>query len=232
MIRAIHQAMSPILGYWKIRCLGQPIRLLLAYKRVEYEDKRYEVGDPPEYDKTCWFSVKFKMGFDFPNLPYYIDGNVKITQTLAILRYLGRKYGLEGKTEEEKIRVDVLANQAMDLADQLFTVCYYQYDRKPQFLKELPAKMKQLSDFLGDRTWFAGETLTFVDFLIYEFLDEHRIVAPTCLDGVVNLQRFLARLEALPPVKEYMASPSFLPAPLFNKYSLYEIEQRALKGKK
>ncbi|XP_050693147.1 glutathione S-transferase Mu 4-like isoform X6 [Eriocheir sinensis] len=224
--------MPPVLGYWKTRCLGQPIRLLLAYKEVEFEDKRYEVGDPPEYDKSCWLSVKFKMGFDFPNLPYYIDGDVKITQSIAILRYLARKYDLEGKTEEEKLRVDILANQAMDLAKELFTVFIFEYDRKPQLVKGLPVKMKQLSDFLGDRTWFAGERLTFVDFMLYEFLEVHRIVAPTCLDGASNLQRFLARVEALPSIKKYMASPSFMATPLFNKYSPYEIEQKALKEKK
>ena len=27
-------------------------------------------------------------------LPYYIDGDIKITQSNAILRYIGRKYGL------------------------------------------------------------------------------------------------------------------------------------------
>ncbi|KAG0727253.1 Glutathione S-transferase Mu 2 [Chionoecetes opilio] len=193
--------MSPVLGYWKDRCLAQPIRLLLAYKGVEYEDKQYEVGDPPDYDKTCWFSVKYKLGLDFPNLPYYIDGDVKLSQSVAILRYLGRRYGLEGGTETERRRIDVLVNQAMDMAEQMWDVCYFNYDRKPQYLKELPQKIKQYCDFLGDRPWFAGEKLTFADFLIYEFLDEHRVLDPTCLDAALPLQRFMARLEALPPVR-------------------------------
>ena len=31
---------------------------------------------------------------DFPNLPWMIDGDVKITQSLAILKYIARKHGL------------------------------------------------------------------------------------------------------------------------------------------
>jgi glutathione S-transferase len=36
-----------------------------------------------------------------------IDGDVKITQTTAVLRYIGRKYGLVVKTEEELVRLDM-----------------------------------------------------------------------------------------------------------------------------
>uniref|UniRef100_A0A0P4WG35 Glutathione S-transferase n=1 Tax=Scylla olivacea TaxID=85551 RepID=A0A0P4WG35_SCYOL len=221
--------MRPVLGYWKTRCLAQPIRLLLAYKRVDYEDKQYEAGDPPDYDKTCWFSVKYNLGLDFPNLPYYIDGDVKLSQTLAILRYLGRKYDLDGKTEEEMRRIDILVNDAMDLTIQLWDVCYYNYDQKPEYLRKLPEKIKKYSDFLGHRSWFAGEKLTFADFLIYEFLDQHRVLDPTCLEAAPPLQRFMACLEGLEPIREYMVSPSFMSAPLFNKYAAYEIEQRAKK---
>jgi glutathione S-transferase len=41
-------------------------------------------------------------------------GDIKITQSNAILRYLGRKNGLDGKTEVEKVRVDMMADNAMD----------------------------------------------------------------------------------------------------------------------
>ena len=33
---------------------------------------------------------------DFPNLPYLIDGDVRITQSSAILRYIGRQFDLLG----------------------------------------------------------------------------------------------------------------------------------------
>ena len=39
-------------------------------------------------------------------LKLVILGDIKITQSNAILRYLGRKYNLEGKTEEEKVQVE------------------------------------------------------------------------------------------------------------------------------
>ena len=55
-------------------------------------------------------------------LPYLIDGPHKITQSNAILRYLGRKHNLCGETEEEKIRVDILENQAMDVSNELARV--------------------------------------------------------------------------------------------------------------
>lgn len=64
----------------------------------------------------------------FPlQLPYYIDGDVKITQSNAILRYLGRKHDMCGKTEEEKIRVDILENQSMDFRNGFVRLCYLEY---------------------------------------------------------------------------------------------------------
>jgi glutathione S-transferase len=35
---------------------------------------------------------KQALGFKFPNLPYLIDGNVKVTESIAILKYIAKKY--------------------------------------------------------------------------------------------------------------------------------------------
>jgi glutathione S-transferase len=48
--------------------LAQPIRLLLAYLDIEFEDKYYVCGPAPDFDKSCWFDVKHTLGFDFPNV--------------------------------------------------------------------------------------------------------------------------------------------------------------------
>ena len=54
---------------------SQPIRLLLAYTETEHEEKFYKLGPAPEFDKSDFQNVKDSLGLDFPNLPYYIDGN-------------------------------------------------------------------------------------------------------------------------------------------------------------
>ena len=42
--------------------------MMLEYTKTDFEDKIYECGPPPQYDKSCWFNVKFKLGLDFPNV--------------------------------------------------------------------------------------------------------------------------------------------------------------------
>uniref|UniRef100_A0A3B4FAM5 glutathione transferase n=1 Tax=Pundamilia nyererei TaxID=303518 RepID=A0A3B4FAM5_9CICH len=150
--------MPMTLAYWDIRGLAQPIRLLLEYTGEEYEDKYYVCGEAPNYDKTCWTDVKNKLGLDFPNLPYLLDGDRKITQSNAIMRYIARKHNMCGETEGEKVRVDIIENQSMDFRNGFVRLCYTNFDEmKPDYLKMLPNTLKQFSDFLGDRKWFAGD---------------------------------------------------------------------------
>ena len=54
---------------------------MFAYLNVEFEDKMYDCGDAPDYDRSSWTSVKETLGIDYPNLPYLIDGNTKISET-------------------------------------------------------------------------------------------------------------------------------------------------------
>ncbi|KAK8739205.1 hypothetical protein OTU49_003531 [Cherax quadricarinatus] len=208
--------MAPLLGYWNIRGLGQSIRLLLAYTGTEVEEKRYNTGPAPDYvEKSDWLPVKFTLGLDFPNLPYYMDGDLKITQSNAILRYIGRQHDMCGETEQEKIWVDILENHAMDIRQSYVQLVYNTYDTKrEEYLENLKGTLKRLSDFLGDKTWFAGEKLTFPDFLLYELLDIHLVVDNTCLDHTENLQAFVKRFEDLPSIKKYMTSPQYMKTPL------------------
>ncbi|KAG0445564.1 hypothetical protein HPB47_013894 [Ixodes persulcatus] len=51
-----------------------------------------------ERNNSEWLVEKFTSGLTFPSLPYYMDGSVKLTQSLAILRHLAREYDLVGRT--------------------------------------------------------------------------------------------------------------------------------------
>ncbi|XP_063480586.1 glutathione S-transferase Mu 1 isoform X2 [Symphalangus syndactylus] len=203
--------------------LAHAIRLLLEYTDSSYEEKKYTMGNAPDYDRSQWLNEKFKLGLDFPNLPYLIDGAHKITQSNAILRYIARKHNLCGETEEEKIRVDILENQTMDNHMQLAMICYNpEFEKlKPKYLEELPEKLKLYSEFLGKRPWFAGNKITFVDFLVYDVLDFHRIFEPKCLDAFPNLKDFISRFEGLEKISAYMKSSRFLPRPVFTKMAIW-----------
>jgi len=74
---------KPILGYWDTRALGQPIRYMLKYAGVHFTDKRYQFGEGNSFANwesisKYWAPEKFTLGLDFPNLPYYIDGDIKV----------------------------------------------------------------------------------------------------------------------------------------------------------
>ena len=80
----------PSTGYWKIRGLAGPIRLLCAYADETIEEKQYEQGDETTgFSRDVWYNEKETLGLDYPNLPYFIDGDIKLTQSGAILRYPG-----------------------------------------------------------------------------------------------------------------------------------------------
>lgn len=80
--------MAPIIGYWNLRALVEPILLTLKYAKQPYEYKVYKLGDAPDYDKSEWLNEKDNLGLDYPNIPYYIDGDLKITQVIIIILIL------------------------------------------------------------------------------------------------------------------------------------------------
>ncbi|XP_029815657.1 glutathione S-transferase 2-like, partial [Manacus vitellinus] len=102
-----------------------------------------------------------------------------------------------GQTEQEKQRVDLMENQLMDFRMGFIQLCYSpDFEKlKPGYLEQLPKKLQEFSRFLGSRPWFAGDKLTFVDFLAYDVLDQHRMFVPDSPEFQGNLGRFLQRFE-------------------------------------
>ena len=190
---------------------------------TEYEDKLLSCGPAPGFDKSCWFDHKFSYGLDFPNLPYFIDGDIKLTQSNAILRYIARKHNMLGNTDTEKAMVDLMAEESMDFRNGWVRLCYNPdfENLKEGYLANLESKLQQFSKFLAKKTWFAGESLSFVDFVMYELIDQHKFLTPQCLKKYQNLDAFQTRFEELPQISEYMKSSSFMKTPLNNKMAKF-----------
>ncbi|KAJ7377625.1 Glutathione S-transferase Mu 3 [Desmophyllum pertusum] len=185
--------MAPILGYWNVRGLAEPMRYLLAYTGTKCEYCDYVTGDAPGYDKSCWLSVKETLGLPFPNLPYYIDGDVKLTQTLAITRYIARKHNLCGTTEQEMARADVIAGEAMDFIGGFIKFTYFSPDfegGRAEYLNTCKVFLQRHSDSLSTSPYFTGEHLSFADFMMFDFLDQLRTFEPVALDPFKKHQGF------------------------------------------
>jgi len=210
---------TPILGYWNIRGLAQSIRLLLGYVGVDFQEKHYVIGDGPEYSYEDWFKEKFKLGLDFPNLPYYIEGDLKLTQSNAILRYLARKHHLLGTTEEEKYRCDLAAEQICDVRKRFVELCYGDdfQSKCCVYLANLPKELQLFETFLGGGVWLAGANITWSDFVFWEVLDQHLLMKPDCLDEFSALAAYHRRFMDEPSLKKFMESPKFFVGPCRGK---------------
>lgn len=207
--------MAPVLGYWNIRGLASPIRLLLEYAGVEYEDKLYKCGPPPTFDRSDWLNEKFTLGLDFPNLPYYIDGDVKLSQSDVILRHLARKHNLAGKTEADNLRVELLASQVRDYHIDFARICYNPdfAKLKDDYIKTLPDKLKALTAFLGDRKFAAGDYVTYVDFLLFEYLEGQSYLVKDLLKDSPVLEAYHKRILSLDAVDKYFKSSKAIKFP-------------------
>jgi len=201
---------KPVLGYWDLRGLCEPIRLLLAYTGTDYEERNFK-------DRSEWESVKPTLGLDWPNLPYFIDGEVKLSQSTAILRHIARQHGLSGKSEAEMRRIDLVLDQSKDFFNSTFAKMCYDPDfhsKKDEFLSTLPQKLQEYEKFLGTGEWFAGENISFVDFIMYERLDWMRYFNVESVVKCTNLLAFMKRFEKLPKIEKYFNSGRYKKRPI------------------
>lgn len=221
-------------GYWCIRGLGQSIRYLLEYCDVQYDEKTYGFGEKFD-NREEWLKEKFELDLAFPNLPYLIIGDVKVTQSCAILRLVARRGGLFPETDEAQWRVDMSEQQINDIMWNCIRVCYNkEYDDKMKedyvtkdfFEKRCP----ELDSFLGDREYFGGAQLTYVDFLAYEMFDQHRVLWPEyekMYQKFSHIESFLKRMEELPKFKKFLDSDRCIKWPVWSEGSSYGGPQMA-----
>jgi len=212
----------PTLGYWVLRGAGQQVRFLLEYVGEEYDEKRY--ATPEEWHN----GEKFKVGLQFPNLPYYIEGDLKMTGGLAIMKHIARKHKLaDSLTESEQCLLDMVENTVYDFFwVGLYSLCYgkadYETGRADYVANTMPTKLKLLSDFMGNKKFILGDKITYLDFYLYEVLYGHSLFAPEVFNKFQNLKKFLKTIENLPAISSYMKSDRYVPTPVFSKLSKWE----------
>ncbi|KRX04409.1 Thioredoxin-like fold [Pseudocohnilembus persalinus] len=202
------QQQQVVLGYWPIRGKAQFLRYLLEYTQIPYEDKIYT--DPKQ-----WFEQdKKNLGIEFPNLPYLIDGDFKLTESAAIGKYIANKSQqadqLLGNNNLNKFgQINMLYSVIHDLQAQINKLCY-QFDektfeaQKEQFYKDNIEKFVQnLSSYLANKKFLLGEELTLPDFVFFEMIDQLNYMLPEQIKEFENLKNYIKNFREVESLKKF-----------------------------
>nr|QUF59407.1 glutathione S-transferase GSTS6/7-5 [Brachionus angularis] len=101
------------LSYFNIRFRGEFLRFIFAYAGQPYEDNRIEQANWPLLKPTFPFE-------QLPVLEVKNGNNVLIlAQSLAIARYLGNEFNLNGRNATETALIDMYGSQVADLFNSL-----------------------------------------------------------------------------------------------------------------
>ena len=99
------------IGYWKIRGLGQYVRLTAEAAGKPYTEKAYSTEEG-------WFKEdKPNSPVLLPNLPYYIDGDIAISESDSVVRTVARihKPELLGKSSKDQAFVEYIFSYIMKM---------------------------------------------------------------------------------------------------------------------
>lgn len=191
-------------GYWGIRGLINPVRLLLEHVGEKYDFKNWNTAQPG------WTDQKFKLGMKFPNLPYIVDGNVKLSQSGAIIRYLARKHKLVATTEEEMQKQDLVDGVMGDMRMFWSKLCYntndFETDKVAYRKEQLAPILKEFDQWLSENAYVVGSKLTYSDFILFEILEGNTKMFPDLLKDYPHLNKYHQTIGNLKGVKEYLAS--------------------------
>ena len=108
-------------------------RNLLAYTSTKWEDVTYKNG-------ADWFGKdKKNLGLPLPNIPYLIDGDFKLTESLSIYSYIAKCFGkpeLMGKNLQDEASVFSLMMVNYDI-DHLLVSLFWDPEWKSKVEKNL-----------------------------------------------------------------------------------------------
>ncbi|CAL8128177.1 unnamed protein product [Orchesella dallaii] len=156
--------------YFNFRWLAEPIRYLLSYVKEDFEDVRVsaEEWEKPDgkINKDEYLYQKLPVLEDFEN-------GLKLGQSFTILRYLGRKYNLAGKTEVEGAKCDEYSDVVKDVLKEMELMWEKDEKTKAELKKNwlektIPRYFSVIESDLKKNggKYLVGNGVTWIDFLL------------------------------------------------------------------
>nr|CAD2141613.1 unnamed protein product [Meloidogyne enterolobii] len=198
--------------YFDARGICEPIRLLFHYAHVPFDDVRIS--------RKQWLALKDSTVYGkVPILE--VDGK-PLTYCHTIARYLARQFGLSGRDNWEQAKVDEIsdfhADVAMDLQPYMYVVAgFHQGDKQtlrqaiflPNVEKHFPVYVNLLK--LSGSGFFLPSGITWVDFVIAEYMTTVRHFEPQILDKYPAIIKFVRKVQTQPQIFEYITNREHQP---------------------
>ncbi|KAK5640320.1 hypothetical protein RI129_011131 [Pyrocoelia pectoralis] len=179
------------LTYFPVKALAEPIRFLLSYGKIEFEDFRFE--------RENWPEIK-------PHMPFAY-------QSIAICRYLAKKVKLAGANDLEDLEIDAIVDTINDLRLKI-AVYGYETDeamketrKKPLFDETIPYYLERIEAIVKKNNGhLAVGKLTWADFYFVALLDYlNFMIKKNLIADYPNLQVLQKNVLNLPGIKEWVA---------------------------
>ncbi|MFH4981486.1 hypothetical protein AB6A40_008195 [Gnathostoma spinigerum] len=192
------------LQYFELHGRAEPIRILLHYLEIPYTEEYIKQED--------WPSIK--PSTPLGQLPVLtVDEKLKLGQTTAILRYLGRTHGLCGLSPEEDAVIDMYGEQLQDgisaAVPYIRSIVKGEGDPETTKKEYVVPNIKNVTGPIFENQlkangtgYLVGKKLTWVDLFMANFFS--RIPDEELLDDFPTVKKHKEMIFNLPTVKKYI----------------------------
>uniref|UniRef100_A0A914IFS7 glutathione transferase n=1 Tax=Globodera rostochiensis TaxID=31243 RepID=A0A914IFS7_GLORO len=198
--------------YFDARGICEPIRLIFHYAKVPFDDVRIS--------RKQWLALKDSTVYGkVPILE--VDGK-PLTYCHTIARYLARSFGLAGRNDWEQAKVDEIsdfhADVALDLQPYMYVIAgFHQGDKQslrnsiflPNVEKHFPVYVSLLKQ--SGSGFLTSNGITWVDFVISEYMTTVRHFEPQILDKYPAITKFIRKVQTQPQIFDYVTNREHQP---------------------
>ena len=192
----------PTLTYFDIRGRAEAIRLLFIDQGIPFLDRRIRSAE-------SWQSLQRSLPLRV--LPHYLDPRLSLTQSQAILRYLGASVGMTPSDPVGQAPYSEAHDALAEVQEALWQFAWQpEYHNQPELfangaLNRYLANLERLY-MRNDSEFWVGEKISQVDYLAYALTDELRAFFPLALAEFEMLFAFHVHMSARPRISAYVGS--------------------------
>uniref|UniRef100_A0A7R9Z8H7 glutathione transferase n=1 Tax=Pseudictyota dubia TaxID=2749911 RepID=A0A7R9Z8H7_9STRA len=200
-------------GYWSIRGLGAPLRMMLCAAKCDHTVFLYDIVENGDGWTSGYFQEKSQMIEEYSaplmNLPFVADRAERrvVCQTNACMAHVARHVGFWGSTKAEASQCEELLCEIYDVRNTIVKFSYGGDGSKEVAEKTLAAAKKNFAKLeavlkleRGDEgasapVHLVGGKFSAPDFHLYEMLDQY--------SGLCSCYGFPSFLEDFPLLKAF-----------------------------